>query len=353
MSTAGATTSEIVDRVSDRLRRHGEANVDLPALLGRLLDEEAPLVDGQDRAQLGDRVLASVLGLGPLDRLLVDPTVTDVIVNADGAVWVERDGRLRPTDAVIGLAARWELVERALAHSGVTVDRAHPIADARLADGSRLAVVVPPVADGGPVLAIRRFVALAHGLASFGDAGIEAALEAVVRSRANVVVCGPTGSGKTSLLNALCRLVATTERVIMIEDTPELDAPGHVVRLGTRRPNNEGTGEVAMRDLVRTALRLRPDRIVVGEVRGAEALDMVWALSTGHTGSFSTIHARSPVDALARLETFCLLADASLPHAAIRSQVRRAVDVVIAVGRGADGHREVTAIHEVASEPQP
>ena len=351
MSGAIETADRVAERVVDRLRSDGVTHLDLHALLGRLLDEEAPLLDGADRAQVGDRVLAAVLGLGPLDRLLVDGSVTDVIVNADGAVWVERAGELRRTGTVIGLQARWELVERALAHSGVTVDRAHPIADARLADGSRLAVVVPPVADGGPVLAIRRFVPLARGIEAFGDLATADALAEVVRSRANAVVYGPTGAGKTALLNALSQMVGADERVLLIEDTPELDGADHIVRLATRRANNEGTGQITMRDLVRTALRLRPDRIVVGEVRGAEALDMVWALSTGHTGSFSTIHARSAADALARLETFCLLADASLPHVAVQAQVRRAVDVVIGVGRCADGRRQVLGIHDVPDDP--
>lgn len=201
------------------------------------------------------------------------------------------------------------------------------------------------------MLAIRRFLPLGHGVGAFGDRAMETALLEIVRARANVVVYGPTGSGKTALLSALCQSVPAEERVVVIEDTPELDGAAHVVGLATRRANNEGTGEIAMRELVRTALRLRPDRIVVGEVRGAEALDMVWALSTGHTGSFSTIHARSPDDALARLETFCLLGDASLPHAAVTAQVRRAVDVLIGVGRCADGRRRVIGVHEVADTP--
>ena len=218
----------------------------------------------------------------------------------------------------------------------------------RLPDGTRVAVVLPPLAVDGPVLAIRRHRRDVRHLDQFGDAALVAELRRCVDERRNLVVHGATGSGKTSLLNALAGTVAAHERIVTIEDVAELRLPGeHVVRLEARPGTAEGVGRVAIRELVRTALRLRPDRIIVGEVRGAEALDMIWALSTGHTGSFSTCHAAGPADALRRLETMCSLAGEGLPLEAIRTQVRAAVDVLVGVARGVDGARRVVSVHHV------
>lgn len=339
--------NELVARVSRELRGSVPADDgDVRELADRLVGRAAPLATDVQRGRYVDQVLSEVVGLGPLQELLDDGAVTDVMVNPDGSVWIERWGTVQRVALTIDVERRLDLVQRALRHSGVTVDRARPIADARLADGSRLAVLLPPVV-AAPAFAIRRFRGQVD-LGSFGDGAVRAALDSIVTEQANVVVFGPTGSGKTTLVEAMLRCIGPTERVVVIEDTPELDVGGHSVGLHTRRANNEGVGEVSLRVLVRAALRLRPDRVVVGEVRGPEALDMVWALSGGHTGCLSTVHARTAAEALARLETFCLLGDADLPLHAVRSQVRSAIDVVIGVGRGTSGHRRIVSIDRVA-----
>jgi pilus assembly protein CpaF len=293
-------------------------------------------------------------GLGPLEPLLADPAVDAVQVNGALAVWVERNGRLEPTDAAFATESELRhVIERILAPLGRRVDEAEPMCDARLPDGSRVNVVIPPLALDGPQLTIRRFRRHAlspDDLVASGTwpAHVADVLANAVRARRNILVSGGTGSGKTTTLNALSAFIAADERVITIEDTAELRLQQrHVVRLEARPGNVEGRGQVTIRQLVRNALRMRPDRLVVGEVRGAEALDMLAAMITGHDGSLTTVHAGSPEEALRRLEVLALMADVDLPHAAVREQVADALDVVVHQARRPDGSRGVVAVCEV------
>jgi pilus assembly protein CpaF len=314
-----------------------------------LARQAAPLVAGAGVERAVDRLQADLWGLGPLEPLVADPAVTEVMANGGGDVWVERHGRLEPAGIRLDAATVLQLIERIVAPLGRHVDRASPIVDARLPDGSRVHAVVPPLAVDGPCLTIRRFGTRRITLEEACQPGVAALLRWAVRARANVVVCGGAGSGKTTLLNALAGEVPAGERLVTVEDPAELrlEHP-HVVRLEARPGNAEGVGAVTVRDLVRTALRMRPDRIVVGEVRGGEAVDMLAAMGTGHDGSLSTCHANGPSDALARLETLALLGDVGLPLEAIRQQLAALVDLVVQVQRAADGSRSVVAVHEVA-----
>jgi pilus assembly protein CpaF len=313
--------------------------------------DEAPLLAAAEVDAVVDRVLARIGGVGPLEPLLADPAVTDVLVNGPGPVWVERAGRLTSTPVVLDHKAIALLVERVVAPLGLRADRSAPIVDARLPDGSRFHVVLPPLAVDGPLVTIRRFGATTLPLAAFCDPPVAELLVWAVHARLNTVVSGPTGAGKTTLLNALCRHLPAGERVVTVEDAAELRLPGdHVVRLETRPATPDGLAAVPVRELVRAALRMRPDRIVVGEVRGPETLDMLQAMNTGHDGSLSSCHANGPADALRRLETMALTGG-DLPLAAVREQVAAAVDLIVHVSRGADGHRRVTAVAEVAEDP--
>jgi pilus assembly protein CpaF len=317
--------------------------------LGDLLRDEQPLLAAARFDQLLEELTHEVVGLGALEPLLADPTITEVMINGPGCAYVERRGRLEPVVLELDAAAIVHLVERVVAPLGLRLDRASPMVDARLADGSRLHAVIPPLAVDGPCVTIRRFGARAVDLVEFG-LGAEAAgfLAWAVGAGWNVLVAGATSAGKTTLLNALSRSIPPGERIVTIEETAELQlAQPHVVRLEARPPNAEGIGGVTVRELVRAALRMRPDRLVVGEVRSGEALDMLQALNTGHDGSMSTIHANGPADALARLETLVLLADSGLPLAAVRSQVIASVDAVAFVARRAGGARRVERIAEV------
>jgi pilus assembly protein CpaF len=322
-----------------------------------LVDREAGLLDAGTRAELAARIARRSFGLGPLDPLLADPEVDEIMVNgagAGGSVWVERRGRLEPT--AIAFASEDELrhaIERVLAPLGRRVDEAEPLCDARLSDGSRVNVVLPPLAVDGPLLTIRRFRSRAldaEALVALGTwtPPLRDFLARAVRARLNVLVSGGTGSGKTTTLGALSSFVPAGERIATIEDTAELRLQQpHVVRLEARPANVEGRGEVTIRRLLRNALRMRPDRIVVGEIRGGEALDMLAAMTTGHDGSLSTVHAGSPAEALRRVETLALMADVDLPHAAIREQVADALDLVVHQARLRDGSRQVVAVSEV------
>lgn len=293
-------------------------------------------------------VAAPLRALGPLAALLALSDVSDILVNGPGQVWVERAGRLEITDLALDAGEIQGIVERIVGPLGLRVDRSSPMVDARLADGSRVHVVVAPAAVDGPVVAVRRFAVAEVGLEAFGDSSMVSELVSAVQSRRNIVVVGSTGAGKTTLLNALVAHVDAGERIITIEDTAELRLPTpHVVRLEARTANAEGVGEITARQLLRSALRLRPDRIVVGEVRGVEAMDMIQALTTGHAGSLSTCHADSCRDGLRRLETMALGADLGLPLEAIRSQLDSAVDLMIHVRRGADGRRRIDEVVEV------
>lgn len=311
---------------------------------------EAPL----DPTAAG-RAVDELVGLGPLEPLLAEPLITDVLVNRYDEIWVERDGALVRTDvAFSGPEAVVAAVERVIAPLGLRIDRASPAVDARLPDGSRLHAVIPPAAVDGPVLALRRFraaVASLDDLVSVGaiDRGGADLLAGAVVERRNLLVSGGTGSGKTTLLNVLSAAIPGDERVVTIEDSAELHLRGHVVRLEARPPNAEGAGEITLRTLVRQALRMRPDRIVIGEVRGAEALDLIQAMSTGHAGSMGTVHANGPDEALWRVETLALSGDARLPEAVVRRLLRAAVHLVVHLERR-DGRRRVVGIHALAGE---
>jgi pilus assembly protein CpaF len=314
----------------------------------RLARERAPLLDDATLVDIVEHVQARISGLGPLDPLLADPALTEVMVNGDGRVWFERRGRLCTTDIRLDEATVLHLIERIVAPLGRRIDRASPVVDARLPDGSRVNAIVRPVAVDGPCLTIRRFGARALPISAFAGSGVESLLQWAVAARWNIVVSGGTGSGKTTLLNALAGLVPSGTRLITIEDTAELRlAADHVVRLEARGSNGDGVGAFSIRDLVRNALRMRPDLIVVGEVRGDEALDMLQAMNTGHEGSMSTVHANSPDDALRRIETMVMMGAADLPLPAVRAQVASAVDLVVHVARTSDGSRRVDAIAEV------
>jgi len=314
----------------------------------RLARTHAPLLGGAALDAVVGAVTARVQGLGPLDPLLADPEVSEVMVNGPGPVWVERRGRLERMETSLDTATIERLIERVVGPLGLRIDRSSPLVDARLPDGSRVNAVVPPLAVDGPCLTIRRFGARRLTLAEVCPPGVAELLAWAVRSRANVLVSGGTGAGKTTLLNALGAEIPAGERVVTIEDAAELRLPGeHVVRLEARPANAEGVGEVPLRQLVRNALRMRPDRIVVGEVRGPEALDMLQAMNTGHEGSLSTCHANSPADALRRLETMVLTGSVALPLEAVREQVHAAVDLIVQVARTADGWRGVVEVAEV------
>lgn len=296
------------------------------------------------------RVLARVGGLGPLDPLLFDPEVTEIMVNGPGDVWVERSGRLQRTGLVLGRATVDQLIERIVGPLGLRVDPSTPMTDARLPDGSRVNAVVPPLAVDGPCLTIRRFGARPIALDELAAPSVARFLRWAVRSRANIVVSGGTGAGKTTLLNALAASIPVEERIITVEDAAELRLPGeHVVRLESRPASTEGSGAVTIRQLVRNALRMRPDRLIVGEARGAEAFDLLQAMNTGHEGSLSTCHANGPDDALRRLETMVLLAEVGLSLLAVREQLISAVDLIVQVSRCPDGSRTVSAVAEVLS----
>jgi pilus assembly protein CpaF len=354
--------AEVAATLRGRLveRRRAEAAAgrrgsdDLAATVRLLVDEEAAILAPADRAEIAARVVRDSVGLGPLEILLADPLVEEVMVNGPDRVFVERGGRIEPTE--VAFADEDELrnaIERILAPLGRRVDELSPMVDARLADGSRVNVVIPPLAIDGPAISIRRFGAERPGpdrLVELGtlDPGQRDRLADAVRARRSILVSGGTGSGKTTLLNALSSFVAPTERVVTIEDAAELRLQQpHVVRLESRPAGVEGRGEVSIRDLLRNALRMRPDRIVIGEVRGPEALDLLTALNTGHDGALSTVHANSPRDAVARLETLALMAGLGLPHEAIAEQVRRGIDLVVHLQRMPDGSRRVTEIAEV------
>jgi pilus assembly protein CpaF len=341
-------------RLIERARSGAAGGGSLENEVRVLVDAEAPALSGDDRSALVARVVRLATGLGPLEPLLADPAVDEVMVNGPGEVWIERGGRIEATSvAFAGEAELRHAIERILAPLGRRVDEASPLCDARLPDGSRVNVVIPPLALGGPCLTIRRFRRQGFGLDDLVangtmDDALADFLRARVQARASVLVSGGTGSGKTTTLNALSGAIPDGERIVTIEDAAELRLrQRHVVRLEARPANLEGRGEVSIRRLVANALRMRPDRIVVGEVRGAEALDMLSALNTGHDGSLTTVHANSPEDALRRIETLALMADVGLPHAAIREQVASAIDIVVHQARGSDGRRRVESVAEV------
>jgi pilus assembly protein CpaF len=317
--------------------------------LAAMVHDEAPFVTPADATLLVDELLVEVDGLGPLEALLADPDVTEIMVNGPGRAYVERAGRLVRVPLALDAADIVRLAERIVAPLGLRLDRSAPMADARLADGSRMHAVLPPLAPDGPCLTIRRFVTRPLTLGEFGVGdGASEFLAAAVRAGWNLLVAGATSAGKTTLLNVLSGTIGGDERIVTIEETAELRLrQDHVVRLEARPANGEGVGAVSVRELVRAALRMRPDRIVVGEVRGAEALDMLQALNTGHDGSMCTVHANSALDALRRLETLVLFADVGLPPVAVRAHITGAIDAVVFVARAANGERRVEQIAEL------
>jgi pilus assembly protein CpaF len=349
-----APLDQLAVALRDRLLAEDVADGDVEGRIRALVEREAALLDVQSRDALVARVAERSFGLGPLEPLLRDASVDEVMVNGAGAVWVERGGRLEATEVHFGSAAELrDVIERILAPLGRRVDEAEPLVDGRLPDGSRVNVVIPPLAPDGPIVTVRRFRTgglSADDLVAAGtwEPPLRDLLERAVRGRLSVLISGGTSSGKTTTLNALSSFVPAGERIVTIEDTLELRLrQPHVVRLEARPPSVEGRGEVTIRRLVRNALRMRPDRIVVGEVRGGEALDMLTAMTSGHDGSLSTVHAGSPEEALRRLETLALMAGVGLPHAAIRELVADAIDLVVHQARSPSGARRVVAVAEV------
>ncbi len=319
-----------------------------------LLAEEGIPLNRQERDRIVVEVQHETFGLGPIEPLMQDPTVSDILVNGARQVYVERRGKLEPAAVEFRDDAHlMQVIERIVSKVGRRVDESSPMVDARLPDGSRVNAIIPPLALDGPILSIRRFAADPYkmpDLLKFTTLTptIAEALEAAVRARLNVLISGGTGSGKTTILNVLSNAIPNTERIVTIEDSAELQLQqDHVVRLETRPANIEGRGAVTQRDLVRNALRMRPDRIVLGEVRGAEALDMLQAMNTGHDGSISTIHANSTRDALSRLETMILMAGVALPARAMREYISSALDLLIHLARLSDGTRKVLRVTEV------
>ncbi len=324
------------------------------AAVARAVRAEGLLLPAGSLAVLVAQLTDTLTGLGPAQELLRDPDVTDVMINGPGEVWVERSGRLQRTNVTFPDAeAVRAAVLRVVGPLGLRFDRARPHVDVRLADGSRLHAVLPPLAPDGPVVTVRRFAAVQPTWAELEDcdavpAEVGALLRAAVVERRAIVCCGRTGAGKTTLLGVLLDEIGADERVVIIEDSPELRPRcPHAVRLETRPANTEGAGEVTLRDLVRESLRMRPDRIVVGEVRGVEVVDVLQALATGHEGCMTTLHARAAAEALVRLEGMALLA--GLPLAAARSQLGVALDLVVSLGRAPDGRRGVTEVAQVAA----
>ena len=341
----------VVDAVHRRLLDSDERRPDRRQVEAAVRNSH-PLLATHHVHEVARAVAARTSGLGPLGPLLDDPQVSEVMVNGDGRVWVERTGQLAATDLHLDRADVDLLVERIVAPLGLRADPSAPIADARLPDGSRVNVVVPPLAVDGPLVTIRRFGAQAIPLAALCPPGVSELLGWAIRARSNIVVSGGTGAGKTTVLNALAALLPAGERIVTVEDTAELRLPAdHVVRLEARSPSADGLGGGTIRQLVRNALRMRPDRIIVGEVRGPEAMDMLWAMNTGHEGSLSTCHANAPVDALRRLEVMVLSAGLDLPIEAVRDQLTSALDLVVQVARLADGRRAVVAVGEVVDPP--
>jgi pilus assembly protein CpaF len=352
-----ALASELRRRLVERRRAEAAAGEELQPIrhaVRRLVEGDAAVLAPATRERLTELILREAVGLGPLEELLEDPAVEEVMVNGHERVYAERGGVVERSG--VRFASEQSLrdaIERILAPLGRRVDELSPMVDARLEDGSRVNVIIPPLAVDGPMLSIRRFSASRPGPEELVELGTLTAelrdeLRAAVDARRSILISGGTGSGKTTLLNALSAFIEPTERVITIEDAAELRLrQPHVVRLESRPANVEGRGLVTVRDLLRNALRMRPDRIVIGEVRGGEALDLLMALNTGHEGALSTVHANSPEDSLRRIETLALLAGAGLPHAAIREQLGRGLDLVVHLARLGDGARRVVEVGEV------
>ena len=330
------------------------ASTKVTQAITEILNEEGRLLTDTDRARLVEEIKNELLGLGPLEPLLWDDDVSDILVNGPNQVYVERQGKLYLTDVRFNDAQHLMLIiDRIVSQVGRRVDEASPMVDARLADGSRINAIIPPLALDGPSLSIRRFGKKRYTVDDLIDketvtADMVEFMQAIVKARLNVLVCGGTGSGKTTMLNCMSSFIPSDERIVTIEDSAELllQQP-HVVRLETRPPNVEGKGEVTQRELVKNCLRMRPDRIIVGEVRGGEVFDMLQAMSTGHDGSIATVHANTPRDAIQRLEMMMLLSGASIPQRAMRQQIASALNIIVHVSRLPDGSRKMMKISEI------
>lgn len=327
---------------------------EIAQLVERLLVEDAVVVNDTERAGLIRDIQHEMLGLGPLEPLLADPTISDILVNSHSQVYVERRGKLETTDVRFADDAHlMKIIDKIVSRVGRRIDESSPMVDARLPDGSRVNAIIPPVALDGPVVSIRRFAVVPlkiEDLLAFKTLTPEMAniLQGLAKAKVNMLISGGTGSGKTTMLNIMSGYIPATERIVTIEDAAELQLQQpHVVRLETRPPNIEGKGEVTQRALVKNALRMRPDRIILGEVRGAEAVDMLQAMNTGHEGSLATIHANTPRDALSRLENMIGMAGLNLPIKAARQQISSAITALIQIGRLADGKRKVMSIQEI------
>jgi len=345
--------TRVKDLASDALRR------DIRRVVEHLCDTENPLLNRMERERLIDEVLDETLGFGPLEALLKDPTISDILVNGPKCIYVERRGKLEKSDVTFRDNDHlMQIIDRIVSKVGRRVDETSPMVDARLPDGSRVNAVIPPIALDGASLSIRRFGSnplKLEDLLNYKAFTSEMAMlmEACIKARLNIIISGGTGCGKTTLLNTLSSFIPNDERVITIEDAAELQLQQeHVVRLETRPPNIEGKGAVTTRDLVRNALRMRPERIIIGECRGAETLDMLQAMNTGHAGSMTTLHANSVRDALARLETMIMMAGFELPVKAMRTQIASAVDLIIQANRLQGGPRRITSITEVMNMEQ-
>ena len=332
----------------------GTLRIQIRQIISGLIAEEAIPLSEAERDSLEDEVLNETFGLGPIEPYLHDPDVADILVNGHEQVYIEKFGRLELTSTRFDDDAHlMRIIDRIVSRVGRRVDESSPMVDARLPDGSRVNAVIPPLAVDGPILSIRRFGARTLNLGSLVELGtlthgMSELFRGATRARINVLVSGGTGSGKTTLLNAVSAFISPDERIVTIEDAAELQlAQPHVVRLENRPPNIEGKGEITQRHLVRNALRMRPDRIIVGEVRGDEVLDMLQAMNTGHDGSMTTVHANSPRDALHRLETLMLLSGVSLPPRAMREQISAALEMIIQVARMSDGTRKVVGVSEL------
>jgi pilus assembly protein CpaF len=321
----------------------------------RVLQEDSPPLNVQSRQRIVRQVEDEILGLGPLEPLLADTSVSDILVNGPQSVYVERHGKLFPSGVRFDNNQHlMTIIDRIVTSVGRRIDESSPMVDARLQDGSRVNAIIPPLALDGATLSIRRFAVEGIDFDKMVEFGtltrpIAEVLKAVIKGRINILISGGTGSGKTTMLNAMSGFIPPDERIITIEDSAELQLQQpHVVRLETRPPNIEGRGEVTQRDLVRNALRMRPDRIIVGEVRSAEALDMLQAMNTGHDGSLTTVHANSPRDALTRIESMVAMSGVNLPQKPLRAQVASAVHVVLQLERQEDGKRRLVSIQEIS-----
>jgi len=326
----------------------------LLSIILQLIGEQSAPLSTLDRDRLAQDILDEVFGLGPLEPLLHDPTVSDILVNTYKNVYVERRGVIEKTDIAFKDEAHlMHIIDKIVSAVGRRIDESSPMVDARLLDGSRVNIVIPPLAVDGPLLSIRRFGSTpltADDLLRYRTLTPQMleTLRSAVRARLNIVISGGTGSGKTTLLNVLSGYISDAERIVTIEDSAELQIKQeHVARLECRPPNLEGKGAIRQRELVINALRMRPDRIILGEVRGEEALDMLQAMNTGHDGSITTIHANNPRDAIARIETMAMMGSVTLPAAAIRAQIASAIDLIVQVSRMSDGSRRVTHISEI------